>query len=294
MTRMNAVFLVLFGASLMSFVGVILRLIENADAFQILVYRSISLAAMVAIFACLRRRVSFAEFLGSIDRWSVFVGLLLGIAFSFYIYALLNTSIASALFLLSSSPVFAAILSWVFLGEKPSKLTWVALIMAIGGVGIMVADGFETGGTAGNLYALLSAFCFACMLVTIRYLGREEPLGGTFLGGVFACLMNVGVIIVLGGTLVISTWDLGLSLFMGAFTIGIGIACVTIAAGKLPSSEVGILVLIESILGPIWVWLFFGDTTTLNVVIGGVIVFAAVILQTLGSRENTAPEPQAS
>jgi drug/metabolite transporter (DMT)-like permease len=291
LTRARAIFLVLAGATLMSFVGLLLRLIENADAFQIMVYRSVSLAAMVAVFACIRRRVGFLAFLGSIDRGSVLIGLLLGIAFSFYVYALLNTSIASALFLLSSSPVFAAMLAWIVLRERPSKVTWMALVLAIFGVAIMVADGFETGGTTGNMFALISAFCFAGMLVAIRYLGREEPLGGTFLGGIFACLMNVALVIGLGSTLAIGSWDLGLSLFMGAFTIGLGIACVTLAATHLPSSEVSVLVLLESVLGPIWVWAFLGETTTVNVVIGGVVVLAAVILQTIGGRAPVPPAP---
>jgi len=285
MSRAAAISLVLVGASLMSFVGLILRLMESADAFQILVYRSMALALLVAIFACVRRKVGISQFLASIDRWSVFIGLLLGFAFSFYVYALLNTSIASALFLLSSSPIFAAILGWVVLRERPSKITWVALVLAIAGVAIMVADGFDTGGTAGNLYALFSAFCFATMLVTIRYLGREEPLGGTFLGGIFAMVMNAAIVVYLGSGFAISGWDLGFSLFMGAFTIGLGIVFVTLAASHLPPSEVSVLVLLESVLGPIWVWLFLNETTTAYVLAGGAIVLAAVVLQTVGGRK---------
>lgn len=280
MTRATAILLVLSGASLMSFVGLILRLIETADAFQILTYRSLALAAVVLVFACLRRRVSPARFFSSIDRWSVFVGLLLGFAFSFYVYALLNTSIASALFLLSSSPIFAAILGWLFLREKPTFATYVALALAVLGVGVMVFDGFEQGGTLGNMFALFSAFCFACMLVTVRGLGREEPLGGTFLGGIFATVMNAALVIVLSSGFAISSWDLGLSLFMGAFTIGLGIALVTLAAGYLPPSEVSVLVLLESVFGPLWVWVFLGETATIYVLTGGAIVLTAVVIQT--------------
>lgn len=287
LSRTGAIALVLFGATLMSFVGLILRMIESADAFQILVYRSFSLALIVLVFACVRRRVSPLEFLRSIDRWSVFVGALLGLAFSFYVYALLNTSIASALFLLSSSPIFAAILAWVVLNERPGNMTYIALLLAIAGVGVMVFDGFDTGGTTGNLFALFSSLCFAGMLVTIRRLRREEPLGGTFLGGVFAMLLNVVLVLAFGSGFAISHWDLGLSLFMGAFTIGLGIACVTLAAGHLPSSEVSILVLLESVLGPVWVWLFVGEAASIQVLIGGAIVLLAVVLQTIGSRKVT-------
>ena len=179
-------------------------------------------------------------------------------------------------------PIFAAALAWLVMGEKPSAITWIALFLAVSGVAVMVADGFSTGGTLGNVFALISSFCFATMLVTIRWLGREDPLDGTFLGGVFASVMNAGLVIALGSGFVISTWDLGLSLFMGAFTIGLGIAFVTWAAGYLPSSEVSVLVLLESVLGPLWVWWFLGETATVNVLVGGAIVLGAVVLQTVG------------
>ncbi len=272
----------------MGTVGIILRLIETADGFQVLVYRSLSLAAMVMLVACLRRKVGIGAFLRSFDKWDVFVGVLLGFAFSFYVYALLNTNIASALFILSSAPIFAAILAWVFIGEKPGLITYLALALAIIGVGLMVKDGFETGGILGNLYALFSAFCFASMLVIIRYTGKEDALGGSFLGGVFACVLNAVVAVALGSGLAVSEWDLVLSLFMGAFTIGLGIALVTWAASYLPAPEVSILVLIESVTGPIWVWLFLGEVTTVNALIGGAIVLGAVVLQTLGGSAKSA------
>jgi len=270
----------------MGMVGLILRLMESADGFQILVYRSFALSAMVMLVACLRRKVGALKFLKSFDKWDVIVGLLLGLAFSFYVYALLNTNIASALFVLSSAPIFAAILAWVFIGEKPSKITYVALFLAVIGVGLMVKDGLDTGGILGNIYALISALCFAAMLVIIRYTGKEDALGGTFLGGVFACGLNAIVAIGIGSGLAISGWDLGLSLIMGACTIGLGIALVTWAASYLPASEVSILVLIESVTGPIWVWLFLGEGTTISTLIGGAIVLSAVVLQTLGGQSE--------
>ena len=286
MTRPQAIALVLLGAVLMSLVGWILRLMDDATGFQILVYRSLSLAAMVMVFACLRRVVGPLEFLKTIDYWDVFVGVLLAFAFSFYVYALLATNIASALFILSCAPIVATILAWAIMGEKPTAITYAALGLAVVGVGLMVYDGFETGGWLGNFFALISATCFASMLVTIRATGKEDALGGTFLGGVFATLGNALILIVMGTSFVISQWDLALSLIMGAFTIGLGIAFVTTAASHLPASEVSILVLLESVLGPIWVWLFLNETTTFNVIIGGAIVLGAVVLQTLGGKKS--------
>ncbi|MEM7289316.1 MAG: DMT family transporter [Pseudomonadota bacterium] len=285
MTRARAIFLVLFGATLMSFVGIILRHIEAADGFQIMAYRSLALCAIVLAFGCWHRRQSALDFVSGIDRKDHVVGLLLGLAFTAYVFALINTNVASALFILACAPVFATTLAWLVLGEAPSPVSIAAIVMAIGGVSLMVWDGLGNGGTLGNLFAMLSAFCFACMLVLIRKFDRD-PLGGTFMAGIFSSAGNAAVALVIGEGLAISNWDLGLSLFMGAFTIGLGIACVTLAANQLPASEVSILVLFESVLGPVWVWLFLNETATLNVLLGGLIVLVAVIIQTWGSRKR--------
>ena len=294
MTRTGAALLVLCGASAMSFIGLLVRLIEHADGFQILFFRSFAVAAAVAAVACLRRRVGFFRFLNSIEWPDYLIGLFLAVAFTFYILAMLNTSIASALFILASAPFFSAVLGWMLIGERPTGTTWIAMVLAVTGVGIMVFDGFSDSRFTGNMYALISAFCFALMLVTMRWTKREDSLGGTFVGAMLTVLLNGAIAVTYGSGLIISGWDFGISLFMGAFTIGIGIAFITWAAGYLPAAEVSVLVLVESVFGPIWVWLILGEETTVWVVTGGFIVLAAVMLQAWGSRQQGAAAQSAT
>ncbi len=134
MSRNNAMLLVIMGASCMSFVGLVMRLLETGDGMLILFYRSISLAAMVALVACLRRRQSPLLFLSSLDRTDVAMGMMLAIAFATYVYAMLLTSVASCLLLLTLSPFFAAVIGWVWIGERPHRLTWPAMAVAMAGV----------------------------------------------------------------------------------------------------------------------------------------------------------------
>ncbi len=291
MTRTGAALLVICGASAMSFIGLLVRLIEHADGFQILFYRSYALAIAVAVIACLRRRTGFLNFLRSIDWRDWIIGIFLAIAFTFYILAMLNTSIASALFILASAPFFSAVLGWLWIGERPSGITWIAMVFAVTGVGIMVFDGFSDSRFIGNMYGLISAFCFALMLVTMRWTKRRDSLGGTFVGGMLTILLNGAIAVTYGSGLVISGWDFGISVFMGAFTIGIGIAFITWAAGYLPAAEVSVLTLVESVFGPIWVWLILGEETTAWVIMGGFIVLVAVMLQAWGSQQQTQAVP---
>ncbi len=276
--------LILFGATFMSFVGLLMRLIDSADGFQILTYRSVSLAGMVALVACLRRKTSPLRFLSSLDRSDLGMGLALSIAFTAYVFAMLNTSVASALFILSATPLCAALMAWAWIGERPARITLVSMGLAVVGVGVMVQGGVDLGRTTGNLFAFISALTFALMLTLARRSRKPDVLGGTFLGGVFCLVIGAACALAIGTGLQVSTYDFWLTLFMGGFTIGIGIAFVTWGTPYVPAAEVSLLVLLESVLGPIWVWLFVNEAMTVPEMIGGAIVLGAVILQALFGR----------
>jgi len=286
MTKRQAMLTILLGGSCMSFVGLIMRLIEDAGGFQILAYRSISLALIVGLVAGVKRRTGIRALMASLDRADVMMGAALAVAFATYVFAMLTTSVASTLFILTSTPFLSAVLGWFWIGERPRPLTWAAIFAGTLGVCLMIGDGIVLGRSLGNLLALASAVAFAVMLVTARRSGKPDVLGGTFLGGVFAGLLGFGLSLSVGQGLEISAHDLLLSLFMGAFTIGIGIALVTLGTPFVPAAEVSLLVLIESVLGPIWVWVFLGEAMRPTEMIGGLIVLASVTVLALSSRRR--------
>ena len=269
---------ILSGALCMSFAALFVKLIQNADGFQILFYRGFPQCMMVMIVACFIRRISLVEFFKSIDKTDLILGFTMCIAFSFYIFALLNTSVASALFILSISPVFAALLSWRIIGEIPTKTTWIAILFAMVGVTVMVGADLTRGQLIGNLFAMISAFSFALMLVFARKSKKSDVLTGNFLGAGFAIIMAIILAYSYGDGLIVSTQDMLLSFALGAFTIGIGIAFVAWAAPYLPAPNVGVLVLIESVLAPVWVWLFLDMPMKYQEILGGLIILCAVLI----------------
>ena len=284
MNRSQAIALVLAGGLVMSFAGLTLRFIENASPIQVLIYRSFSLAVVVAAIACLRRNCGPVAFLRSLNWQDVVMGVLMGSAFSFYVYSIMTTSVAGTLFLLSAAPFVASILAWMWIGERPQTVTWVAMGLAFAGVLLMVADGLGTSRMIGNLFALVSAISFATALVFVRRTGRADMLGGTCLGGVFAATFNAGLAVALGQGVAVSTPDMLVAILSGTVTIGIGMGLVIWGASWLPAAEVSILVLIESVAGPLWVWLFLGETISLALFVGGLVVLAAVMVQAWFSR----------
>ncbi|MBL4751039.1 MAG: DMT family transporter [Amylibacter sp.] len=289
MSKLYASLLILLGGTCMSFVGLLLRLIDTADGFQILAYRSIAISLMVVLVACLKRRISPGMFLRGLDANDLKMGAALAIAFSFYIFAMLYSSVASTLLILTTVPFFTAILAWFFLGEVPARLTWVCMIAAVLGVGLMVSDGVQLGRSLGNIFALISGFFFAIMLVLARNSKQPDPLGGTFLAGVISVIIGLGLSTTLGNGLILSAHDFAIILFMGAFTIGLGIALVTWGTGFVPAAEASLLLLIESLLGPVWVWLFLGEAMTVAEMIGGALVLFSVAVLALSQKKTKMP-----
>ena len=278
MSKKTAIMIILLGGTFMSFVGLYMRLLTTADGFQILFYRSLSLCAIVAVVSCLRRRVMPATFLKCLDYNDFKMGLALAVAFTCYVFAMLYTSVASTLFILSATPFMAALIGMVWINEKPKSITWVAMIFASFGIYLMVQEGYQLKQNFGNLMALLSAIFFALMLVSARKSGKQDVLGGTFLGGAFCILIGAFAIMFTGIGFLLMSRDLIIILIMGAFGIGLGIALVTWGTSYVPAAEVSLLVLIESVLGPIWPWVFLGESMSATEVIGGLTILISVVL----------------
>jgi drug/metabolite transporter (DMT)-like permease len=289
MFKTNACLLILMGGTCMSFVGLLLRLVDGADGFQILAYRSVTITLMVALVVCLKRKIGLPAFLRSLDRNDLAMGSALAVAFSFYIFAMLYTSVASTLLILTTVPFFTALLAWFFLGEVPSRLTWACMITAVFGVGLMVSDGIDLGRSLGNFFALISGISFAAMLVFARNSKQPDPLGGTFLAGVISVAIGLGFSATLGNGLMLSVHDFAIILFMGAFTIGLGIALATWGAGYVPAAEASLLLLIESLLGPIWVWVFLSEAMRWSEIIGGALVLLSVATLALSQKKTRMP-----
>ena len=284
MTKNQAIITILSGSVFMSFVGVLLRLLEAANGFQVLFYRSFGLALIVFIFICFRRDITPKKVILSLDRSDFLIGISLATAFSMYVFAMLNSSVSSTLFILSITPFLAAILGWLFLNERLMVGTYLSIALATLGVVIMVYDGMTFQRTVGNLYAFISGVSFALAILFARLSKKKDVLGGTFLGGIFCIFFGFIACSFSVSGFLISIYEFLILIFMGSFTIGIGIMLVTLGTPYIPTSEVCLLVLLESVLGSIWPWLFIGEKMSPLEVLGALIIILAIILFTVASR----------
>ena len=255
-----------------------MRILETKDVLLILFYRSIGLSLMVLLFTCLRRNQSVYNFFKSLDIKDLIVGGFLSISFCGYVFAIIYSSVASTLFILSSGPFFTVIISLVWIKEKPNTLTWVTMIIAIMGMMIMLFNGIETGHYIGNIGALITTISFSTMLVYIRKNKKTDVLGGTFLGGFLCCVFVLFIVVFIEKSLLLSLQDTYIIFGMGALTIGLGISLITSSAPYLSAPEVSIFMLAESILGPLWPWLFLSEKITTMELLGGALILLSLLI----------------
>ena len=154
---MTGVILVLMSGVFWSSMGLGIRLIEQANVWQILFYRSIALACFLFCIITIRSGFKPLTAIRNAGIAGAIGGVGLVFAFAGGIYAIQTTTVANAMFLFTSAPFLAAVAGWIILREQVRRATWVAMLFAIVGIALMVINGFAAGRMAGNLSALLSA-----------------------------------------------------------------------------------------------------------------------------------------
>jgi drug/metabolite transporter (DMT)-like permease len=221
---------------------------------------------------------------------SVIAGLSLVAAYSGGIYSIQNTSVANAMLLFATAPFMAAVLGWIILRERVRAATWVAIAVAIGGIAIMVADKSGSVALKGSLAALGSAFGFAVFTVALRWGRTGEMLPSVFLSGLFAIVVTFGICQFSGLSVSLTLNDGAISMGMGVFQVGAGLILYTLGSRSLPAAELALLSLAEVLLGPLWVWLFLGETASLNTLIGGAVLLAAIVGNAVSGKRRKPPQ----
>ena len=288
--RRGLIFVFMAGV-LWSTVGLGIRMIDEATVWQILLYRSISLSLFLATVIYLRSGGNLIKVVKAAGLPGCIAGLALVGAYSGGIYGIQSTSVANAMLLFASAPFMAAILGWIFLRERVRKATWVAILFAILGIGIMVQDKTE-GGVAllGNLAALGSAFGFAVFTVALRWGRSGDMLPAVFLSGIFAIFITSSICLLSGLSFQISVNDTSISMGMGVFQVGAGLVLYTLGSKTLPAAELTLLSLAEVLLGPLWVYLFLNEVATLNTLLGGLVLLLAIAGNAIsGARRKPPP-----
>lgn len=290
LTYQVGLLLVLLAGACWSTMGLGIRLMEEATVWQILFYRSMALAPFLFIVMMLKTRGRPFAAIRSAGMSAVSGGLALVGAFSGGIFAIQQTTVANAMFLFAAAPFFAAVLGRVLLGETVRLATWIAMAVGAVGIAIMVQEGISLGNWLGDAMATLSGFGFAVFTLALRDNKAQDMLPAVFLSGIFAMAIAGGMCWGLGLGIRLPVNDIMLAFALGVFQVGTGLTIYTIGSRVVPAAELALLSMTEVVLGPFWVWLFLNETASLQTLVGGAILLAAIAGNALsGLRRRPAP-----
>ena len=273
----QSVALIIIGGVFLSTLGLGVRMMEQADSYQITFYRAISQAVFMTLVLWGRNREGLLDSFALAGKPGFIAGLMFSGASIFLILSLTHTTVANAMFVTSLAPFLAAILAWIFLREKVSGSTMLAILIAIIGVAIMINGALSSEGMLGIFYGFGMAFFYAGFTVALRTIKQGDTMVATCWGS-YLVLILIGLFV---SDLSINTHDLILCLLLGIFQLGLGGICIVLGARHVPAAQIALLAMLEVVLSPIWVWLGVGETPSSMTLIGGGFIFFAIAYQAL-------------
>jgi drug/metabolite transporter (DMT)-like permease len=237
-------------------------------------------------FVAIAERGAVLRAFRAIGGSGLLVAALMAVSSGAFIVALNHTTVANVLFMQALAPVLAAVLG-TFVGEPVARRTWVAMTVAVLGVGLMVG-GPNHPSAAGVSLSLLMSASFAAVIVVTRHRREVSMAPATCLSQLLVLLFaapfaHPGEV---GGR------DLALLAGLGIAQIGLGLIFLSLGARLIPAAEVALITLLEIVLGPLWVWVALSERPGAATLIGGAIVLAAVMIQVRGApAEPSMPPP---
>ena len=277
--------LVFLGAVCLSFGGLIVKSFEGANLWQILFWRQIFFSTTVALYLLFTYKKNFFKSFYNSGIPGFIGGLILGIGFAAYIFSMYTTTVANTNFIITTETIFLAALGYFLLKEKINLITFISIILGMSGVLIILGSSLSIQSSEqflGNIVAFIMPISFAVLVIIIRKHPNVDMVPAQFTAGIFAAIIGFFI----AGNLSISPHDLFLALMAGFFQIGFGFILITIGSQTTPAAVVGVLMLTESVFGPLWAWLFIKEIPPTAVLLGGAIIIFSILFQSFFSKKD--------
>ena len=277
--------LVFLGAVCLSFGGLIVKSFEGANLWQILFWRQFFFSITVALYLLFTYKKNFFKSFYNSGLPGFIGGLILGIGFAAYIFSMYTTTVANTNFIITTETIFLAVFGYFALKEKINLITLISIILGMSGVLIILGSSLSIQSSEqflGNIVAFIMPISFAVLVIIIRKYPKVDMVPAQFTAGIFAAIIGF----LIAGQLSISIHDLFLALLAGFFQIGFGFILITVGSQTTPAAIVGVLMLTESVFGPLWAWLFIKEVPPTAVLIGGAIIVFSILFQSFFSKKD--------
>ena len=265
--------------SLLAFVGVMfitpdslfIRL-SSIDTWELLFYRGAIPSVVILIALILFYKSNLIKVTLAMGLAGLFYALTFSITNITFIVSIQNTNVANTLVMIATAPMLSAILAAVFLKENPDKNTWIAILITFLAVVYIFFDSFKLGNFFGDIFGLITALGLAVGANIIRSVRDKDLVPaaviGKFLVAIFA-LFFVDNLILQGRDNIIVP-------LMCIMCVGIPFVLVTIAPRFITAAEVNLFFLLETIIGPIWVWLIIKEQPSIETIYGGILIIMTI------------------
>lgn len=267
--------------------ALLVRLI-TCDVWTLIFWRCLLTSIMQTFFLAAHYKRQFIQSFRNIGRTGLLSAAIVGCGSLMFVNSLKQTTAANTLIILAATPLISSLLSWLFLREKVARRTWVAIFICFGGILLIFSGSLKNGLLLGDLLALGATFMWGCNLVVIRSGKSVNMIPANLLGN----LLVVPVALLVGaqpGSA--GPTDISLLLLLGGIVLPVSFTLITLGPRYLPAPEVSLILLVETILGPIWVWLALGEVPQGSTLIAGLLIIGTLIIHTFMSLHAQQKQP---
>ncbi len=251
--------------------------IVTTNIWETVFWRAFFMGLTVLIFLILRDQRRFLKSFKRSGIPGVAAGVFLAMSMIFYVNSLSYTTVANALVLQGTAPLFAALFGLFLLRERVGVRTGLAVVIVMISMLAMVSDSLVTGTLLGDIFALGNAVSLASYIIVVRRTREINLIPAICLAGFISAIVALPLMT----TFTISAHDLSILATLGAVQVGLGSCLFVIGSRNLQPAQSGLLTLLETILGSLWVWIFIGEQPTTIALISGVIIVITLALHTI-------------
>jgi drug/metabolite transporter (DMT)-like permease len=272
-----SVVLLVLSSLIFSTGALFVRGLDHPQAWTTVFWRSVAACASLSLLIVWRERRNSVRAMMTMGKPGVAVAAAFAASSIAMVVALTRTSVAVVLVIFALSPLAAAVMAWILIGERVHSYTWLAIAVTVGGVGYMVSGSGAAASVSGVLIALVIPVAFGFGTVMIRRHAEIAMAPAMLLAAVIGALVAAPF----AHPLSVTKHDFVLLIAFGFAQLGVGLAIFSVGAAGAPATEVALLAMLEPITGPIWVWIFVDEYPGVPALIGGAVVFAALAIHTV-------------
>ncbi len=283
--KQKGIALSLFGVLIITPDSLFIRLID-LPSWELLFYRGLIPFIILSLFLLFYYNKKFLNSFLILGFPGLFYAILVALGNTTFVISIQNTNVANTLIMIALTPFATAVLSSIFLKEHPNKRMWLTIITCFIIIIFIFYDSYQGGRIIGDFFGLLTAIFIGGSAVVVRYSKLVDFLPALLIAKLFTFLIPCLLIHSFPNSLIINQEQFYFILLMGLFLV-IPLACMTIAPRFIPAYEVELFFILETILGPIWVWFVIYEQPSTKTIMGGIAIILIIIAHTFFElREN--------